>query len=94
MGEYAIKDIEESLSMKPFLCSLPPHLQDQPAKNCFIKLVANNWAASATEFEDLEGRLWVKEDAQLEGQLCLTLTHRPHHQILVNKRSKNPKDQK
>ena len=75
MGEYATKDIEESLSMKPFLCSLPPHLQDQPAKNCFIKLVANNWAASATEFEDLEGRLWVKEDAQLEGQLCLTLAH-------------------
>ena len=80
--------------MKPFLCSLPPHPQGQPAKNSFIKLVANNWAASATEFEDLEGRLWVKEDAQLEGQLCLALAHRPYHQILVNRRSGNPKNQK
>ena len=98
MGEYAIKDIEESLSMKPFLCSLPPHPQGQPAKNSFIKPVANNWVASATEFvdhlKDLEGRLWVKEDAQLEGQLCLTLAHSPHHQILVNIRSENPKKSK
>ena len=38
MGEYAIKHIEKSLSMKPFLCSLPPRPQGQPAKNCFIKL--------------------------------------------------------